>query len=294
MRGTPDITHQTPDEASASEDDLVRNNLPLVWYLVAEIGSKLPGHVDRDDLGSAGLMALAQAARGFDAARGVPFARFAAMRIRGAIIDELRGHDWASRLVRAKARQRATAEETLSATLGRYPTAAEIAGHLGISVDEVASLDADVHRSVLLSLQGFSDAGTLEGMLPHPDPGPEDVLLNRERDSYLVDAVAALPERLRIVVQGYYFGERPMSDIATELGVTDSRISQMRSEALAMLKDGMTAVLSPEQVVGEDRPDGCVARRKAAYYASIASTSDYRTRVSDAGMRAARGASGAA
>ncbi len=266
--------------SSTSDDDLVRDHLPLVGYLVAEIAAKLPGHVSRDDLTSAGMMALAQAARGFDAERGVPFARFATVRIRGAIIDELRSHDWASRSVRIKARQRAAAEEELAATLGRHPTPTELASHLGISADELAAVEEDVHRSVVLSLQGFSDAGTLEGMLPHQDPGPEQVLLNRERTSYLVDAVAALPERLRVVVEGYFFNERPMAEIAAELGVTESRISQMRAEALALLKDGMTAMLAPEEMHSETRPDGCVARRKAAYYATIAASSDFRARIS--------------
>jgi RNA polymerase sigma factor for flagellar operon FliA len=280
MAGTENLNRGANPLDDLSEDELVTQNLPLVWYLVTEIASKLPGHVSRDELGSAGMMALAQAARAYDAGRGVPFAHFAAMRIRGGIIDELRGHDWATRLVRAKSRQRAAAEEALAGQLGRYPTSAEIAQHLGVPLDEVVSTEQDVHRSVVLSLQGFADAGTLEGMLPHQDPGPEEVLLNRERESYLVDAVAALPERLRIVVQGYYFDERPMADLAAELGVTDSRISQMRAEALALLKDGMTAMLSPEQLPDDARPDGCVARRKTAYYAAIAANSDYRTRVS--------------
>lgn len=290
MAGTENLTRSTTQieqpaadrvaNGSAADDELVRENLPLVGYLVAETASKLPGHVNRDDLTSAGMMALAQAARSFDPERGVPFARFATVRIRGAIIDELRSHDWASRSVRIKARQRAAAEETLAAQLGRHPTPTELASHLGISVDELAAVEDDVHRSVVLSLQGFSDAGTLEGMLPHQDPGPEQVLLNRERASYLVDAVAALPERLRVVVEGYFFNERPMAEIAAELGVTESRISQMRAEALALLKDGMTAMLAPEELDNQGRPDGCVARRKAAYYATIAATSDYRTRIS--------------
>lgn len=299
MAGTEKLTASTAqvggfasDQVASgmSDDELVRDNLPLVGYLVAEVAAKLPGHVSRDDLTSAGMMALAQAARGFDAERGVPFARFATVRIRGAIIDELRSHDWASRSVRTKARQRALAEEGLAAKLGRHPTHAELASYLGISSGELASVEEDVHRSVMLSLQGFSDAGTLEGMLPHQDPGPEDVLLNRERTSYLLDAVTALPTRLRVVVEGYFFNERPMADLAAELGVTESRISQMRAEALALLKDGMTAVLEPEEMPAEVRPDGCVARRKAAYYATIAASSDYRTRLSAATPRPGEGA----
>jgi RNA polymerase sigma factor for flagellar operon FliA len=280
MAANANLSGANSQVGAMTDDELVRANLPLVGYLVSETASKLPGHVSRDDLTSAGMMALAQAARGFDPERGVPFARFATLRIRGALIDELRNHDWASRSVRIKARQRAAAEEALSATLGRHPTNKELAAHLGVSVIELASVEEDVHRSVVLSLQGFADAGTLEGMLPHQDPGPEEVLLNRERASYLVDSVNALPERLRVVVQGYFFEERPMAEIAAELGVTESRISQMRAEALALLKDGMTAMLAPEQLADEVRTDGCVARRKASYYAAIASSNDYRARIS--------------
>jgi RNA polymerase sigma factor for flagellar operon FliA len=298
MAGTENITRPAVAPGRESDDDLVREHLPLVGYLVAETASKLPAHVSRDDLTSAGMMALAQAARTFDASRGVPFGRFATVRIRGAIIDELRSHDWASRSVRIKARQRAAAEEELAATLGRHPSPAELAAHLNISPDELAAVDDDVHRSVVLSLQGFSDAGTLEGMLPHQDPGPEEVLLNRERAAYLLDAVAALPDRLRLVVEGYFFGERPMVELAAELGVTESRISQMRAEALALLKDGLTAMLAPETLPAEARPDGCVARRKAAYYATIAASSDYRARIAarpvDATPRDSRGSGASA
>jgi RNA polymerase sigma factor for flagellar operon FliA len=300
MAASANLTHSTThgddvrNDADASDEELVREHLPLVSYLVAEVASKLPGHVNRDDLTSAGMMALAQAARGFEADRGVPFGRFATVRIRGAIIDELRSHDWASRSVRVKARQRAVAEDELSTALGRHPTAAELAAHLGISVEQLSGVEEDVHRSVVLSLQRFADAGTLEGMLPHQGPCPEDVLLQRERTGYLLDAVAALPERLRRVVEGYFFDEHPMAELAAELGVSESRISQMRSEALALIKDGMTAMLAPEELLEEARPDGCVARRKAAYYAAIAAGSDYRSRLSGHPRNVVRHISGAA
>jgi RNA polymerase sigma factor FliA len=262
------------------QDHLVDEHLPLVGYLVAEVATKLPPHVNRDDLTSAAMMALVQAARTFDPARGVPFPMFAKSRLRGAIIDELRQHDWISRTVRTKARQRAQAEDELAALLGRHPTTRELAEHLSMPIDELNSIDADVHRSVVLSLQGFSDAGTLEGMLPSRDPDPEGVLLRREQLAYLLAAVGALPERLRVVVQGYFLEERPMAELAAELQVSESRISQMRAEALAMLKDGITAMLAPDQLEEPVRPDGCVARRRASYYAAIAAGSDFRDRIS--------------
>ena len=264
-------------------DALVESHLPLVTYAVAEASSRLPHHVNRDDLTSAAMMALVQAARSFDPTHGVPFAFFAKARLRGAIIDELRGRDWVTRGVRVKARQRNQAEDELSARLGRYPSPREVADHLGLSLEELTSVEGDVHRSVVLSLQGFAEAGTLEGMLPSHEPDPEGVLLDRERSSYLLAAVESLPERLHAVVQGYFLNERPMAELAAELGVTESRISQMRAEALAMLRDGMNAMLAPEALIEPERPDGCVARRKTAYFQAIASHADYRARISAAG-----------
>jgi RNA polymerase sigma factor for flagellar operon FliA len=275
-----------PQRSSASslvdEDALVRQHLPLVGYAVSDLSRRLPAHVQRDDLTSAGMAALAMAARSFEPEQGVPFGRYAARRIQGALLDELRSHDWASRSVRRRAREQEEAAGQLAARLGRTATAAEVAEALGVGVHEVQANQHDVHRSVVLSFQAVVDANGegVDNVLPAREPSPDQVLLERERQAYLRDAVALLPERLRAVVVGVFFDERPMQELADELGVTESRISQMRAEALALLKDGLTANLSPEALPAEERPDGRVARRKAAYYTAIAAHSDYRTRLS--------------
>jgi RNA polymerase sigma factor for flagellar operon FliA len=218
------------------------------------------------------------AARGFDEERGVPFARFAAARVRGALLDELRGLDWASRSVRSRARRVDTAQQELTATLGRTPTRGELAEALSVSVDELKSIDEDVQRAVVLSLQGFA-AGTAEELVPERAAGPEDLLIHRERIGYLHHAVNALPERLRHVVTAYFFEERPMLEIANELGVTESRVSQLRAEALTLLKDGLNSQLDPDLSSAPSRPEGCVARRREAYFAQIAAQGDLRTRL---------------
>jgi RNA polymerase sigma factor FliA len=265
--------------AARTVEDLVRAHLPLVGHLVREMLSRLPSHVSREDLVSAGMAALASAAQGYDPNRGTPFGSFATARIRGALLDELRGLDWASRSVRSRARRMEAAQQELTAALGRTPTQTEVAEALGVGVDEVKSVDEDVQRAVVLSLQGFA-AGTAEDMVPERQAGPEDLLLHRERIGYLHDAIEALPERLRRVVTAYFFEERPMTEIATELGVTESRVSQLRAEALTLLRDGLNTQLDPELVDGPDRPGGCVARRREAYYAQIASRGDLRSRLS--------------
>ncbi len=130
-------------------------------------------------------------------------------------------------------------------------------------------------------------------LLPAGDDPPEAVLLGRERRAYLIDAVMALPERLRRVVVASFFEERPMHQTAAELGVTESRVSQLRAQALELLRDGLNANLDPEALPPEPRPNGRLARRRAAYYAAIAAASDYRGRL-EAAPRPLLGRAGAA
>jgi RNA polymerase sigma factor for flagellar operon FliA len=270
---------QAPALTAREIEDLVRSHLPLVGHLVREMLGRVPAHVSRDDLTSAGMAALVTAAQGFDPDRGIPFGRFASSRIRGALLDELRGLDWASRSVRSRARRMENARSELTAALGRTPTSTELAQTLGVAVDEIDSVEDDVQRAVVLSLQGFA-AGTAEDMVPEKMAGPEDLLLHRERIGYLTDAIEALPERLRKVVTAYFLDERPMADIAAELGVTESRISQLRAEALVLLRDGLNSQLNPELVTKAERPEGCVARRRESYYADIAAKSTLTSRLS--------------
>jgi RNA polymerase sigma factor FliA len=263
---------------STADDSLVTDHLPLVGYLVSEVMGRLPAHMDRDDLLSAGTVALVQAARGFDEARGVPFARYASLRIRGALIDELRSYDWASRSVRPKARARDEATEELAVALGRRPRPAEVAAHLGVPLAEVLSGEGDVHRAVVLRLDAFTD---IDGQAPVPsrEALPLDTLLARERMGYLHDAIAVLPERLKRVVVGYFFEELPMVDLAAELGVTESRISQLRAEALSLVGEALRTALddSPRPV---ESSDGCAARRRAAYVEAATTRSDTNDRLS--------------
>lgn len=261
------------------EQELVHEHLPLVGYVVSEISHRIPSHVSRSDLVSAGMLGLAQAARSFDAARGIAFDRFASTRIRGALLDELRGRDWASRSVRARARSMTQATEDLTAKLGRTPTNDEIATALDVEPTSVQKLVDDVHRATVLNYESLVLEGDAESFLAADAESPEESIVARERRAYLTDAVSALPERLRHVVIGYFFEERSMQDLADELGVSESRVSQLRAEALLLLKDGINSQLEPEQVEEEARPNGRVARRKAAYYAQIAASSSYRARL---------------
>lgn len=249
-------------------DALVVENIALVGHIVRETMSRVPSHVHREDLSSAGMMALVNASRAFEADRGVPFVRYAATRIRGAILDELRGIDWASRAVRRRSRDLDSTRTQLAVTLGRRASDAEVASALGIPVAEVEGNDRDVARANVLSLQGTAECG-LADMLASPVDGPEDVVEHQERLHYLVEAIEELPPRLRVVVTDYFIAERPMAAIAADLDVSESRVSQIRAEALVLLRDALNTALAPDLVAPHPRPDGCAARRRDAYFAAV-------------------------
>ncbi len=275
----PTATESVDMKERCDIEELCAAHLPLVHYEVRAISSRLPGHVYTDDLTSAGMAALAMAARSFDATLGVPFGRYAVRRIRGALLDELRSADWATRSLRAKVRKRDAIHDALAAELGRRPNDSETAAAMGIPVTDLERLDADLHASVVLRLDVITDTTNADTLLPATTTTPEAALVARERTAYLHDAINTLPERLQAVIRGCFFDERPMRELADELGVTESRISQMRAEALTLLKDGLNANLDPDLLPTPNNTTGAVARRKAAYYAAIATRSTYQERL---------------
>src|SRR5687768_16156324 len=245
-------------------DELVRQHLPLVHHVVADMIARVPRHIPRDELTSAALYGLVQAARAFDPGRGVSFERYARRRMQGALLDDLRSRDWASRAVRAQARKVRSLTDDLTVTLGRTPTPTEAGVAAGLSAHEVSRLNDDVHRATVLNYESvFRDSEDCDA-LSSVEACPGDVILRRERRAYVRDAVAALPERLRAVVVGCFFEDRPMLELARELGVTESRVSQMKGEALGLLREGLDAMLETESA-GPRPGSGRVARRKAAY-----------------------------
>jgi RNA polymerase sigma factor for flagellar operon FliA len=167
----------TPDR-STSEDQLVRGHLHLASQAVNELARRLPSHVNRDDLSSAAMLGLAQAARSWDPDRGASFERHAATRIRGALLDELRDSDWASRSVRSRARRLQQVGEELTGRLGRTPTQAELAAELGTDAQAVHKLVDDVHRATVLNYESIVADGEASDLLPGDDRAPDHVLVD--------------------------------------------------------------------------------------------------------------------
>ena len=267
---------------SVEIEDLVARYRPLAEQLTSVMCARVPRSVDRSELQSAALFGLFQAARTWQDDRNVAFEAYARHRIRGALLDELRSRDWASRRVRSFARTVAAASDELTASLGRRPTDAEVADRLGVSVSAVEANERDLHRaSVRPSESTVAGVGEPGGTFDAPAEGADDpgeALLEKEQLGYLHDAVAVLPDRLRRVIIGYYVEELPMAVIADELGVTESRISQMRAEAVRLLRGALTGALDPERIAEASFGEH-VGERALGMAAEVAAKSTYKERL---------------
>lgn len=261
---------------------LVEEHLPLVRHVVFQVAVRFPRHVDREELVRAGTLGLLEAAQRYDESRGVPFPRFAAQRIRGAILDAVRASDWAPRSLRTMARGVDRAEQNLTNSLGRSPTLDEVATEVGLTREAVVEMKDRMRRSVVLALdftvtnEDEEECSLGDMVFDRTSLDPSEVLENRELRSYLHDALALLPERHRQVVAGYFLEGQTSDDLAASLGVTTSRISQLRSEALAMLRDGIDAQYLSS---GDVASTGRAAQRKASYATAIATRSAWRNRL---------------
>jgi RNA polymerase sigma factor for flagellar operon FliA len=211
---------------------LVVENLPLVGYLVSEVWAKAR-HLSRDDLASAGALALVTSADSFRPELGIPFGAFARRRIIGAFADEMRSEDWASRGARRRIKETLAVQDTLTAALGRKPKVDEVAAAMGVDTESAAAGMADAARVVVTLDETVSEALVAEAALP------EETLLSAERLAYLHSAVDALPEKMRAVIEAIYFDDKTVKDIAEESGTTHSAVSQLRSEAVRLLRDGL-------------------------------------------------------
>jgi RNA polymerase sigma factor for flagellar operon FliA len=269
----------------AETSAMIERNLPLVQHVLYQVAAHYPRHADREELAQAATLGLVEAAHRYDPSRGVPFERWAAVRVRGAIVDAARALDFAPRSLRAAAREVEEATSSLLNKLGRTPTAAELANHMSISHRELAELQGKVHRALVLSLDapcGEEDGDPLtlaDGLIETSDVDPSAQIEDREQAAYLRDALELLPERLRVVVRGYFLEGRTSADLAEELDVTESRVSQMRSEGLSLMRAGLQAQFDGAQSGSAARESSRAAQRKAAYSAALATHSSYSGRL---------------
>lgn len=222
-------------------DRLVLHYAPLVKYVAGRVGTGLPSHVEVSDLIQSGIFGLVDAIEKFEPERGLKFETYAMQRIRGAILDDLRAQDWVPRSVRSRAREVERAQERLEARLQRTATDAELAEELGITVEELRDLYAQLRMTSVVALDDFIGSGPAASSLAEtlPDDHAEDpvaTLVARDRRRLLAEAVERLSERDRIVVTLYYFENLTLAEIGKVLGVTESRVCQLHTRAVLRLR----------------------------------------------------------
>ena len=240
----------------SSGDERARERLvvayaPLVKYVAGRMSSGLPAHVEEADLISYGLGGLISAIERFDMSREIKFETYAITRIRGAIIDELRTLDWVPRSVRARAREFERVNMKLEARLQRAPTDEEMAGELQISVDDFQDALLQISNSTIVALDELwtvsdssGDQVSLLDTLPdHAAPDPEALVDQSELRDRIADAIAALPEREKLVVALYYYENLTLREIGEVLGVTESRVSQLHTKAVLRLRSKLAGEL---------------------------------------------------
>ena len=228
-----------------SRDDLIVSHLPLVKFLVGRIATQLPPHLDQDDLMSAAVIGLITAAERFDPSRGVQFKTFAEQRIRGTIIDELRSQDWLTRSLRDKFKKLEREFAMLEHRLGRNPTSEEVAKSLDISVDEYHQMLEEIHLLSFVSLdeswedEDGSPFGLLDILEDKGIENPQSQLMARQMLDSLTEAIEGLPEKERLVITFYYYEELNLKEIGAVLDLSESRISQLHSQAIVRLRAKM-------------------------------------------------------
>jgi len=236
----------TGNETPAERDRLIASHLGLVHHVARQVSRRLAVDVDFDELVSAGTIGLMNAVDSFDISRGNTFSTFAAPRIRGAILDELRRQDHLPRSLRRKMRDITTAREALSRADGQAPTDQELAEHLGIDLDTFWRWEADLECALFLPLDQPVDSNNPRSGTPAQSVAGttaemiEADLTRREEVKAMREAIVDLKEQERVVLSLYYFEELKLHEIGKIIELTESRVSQIRSRAVAKLRSRMS------------------------------------------------------
>lgn len=222
-------------------DEFLRQHAPLVKRIAYHLAARLPPSVIMDDLIQAGMIGLLDAARQYDPSQGAAFDTYATIRIRGAMLDELRRNDWAPKSVHRKERDIMRAVREIEHETGRDARDEEIANKLGISLDDYHKQLHETSNCRVFSLDDLGmDEGALDEHLADHNSSPLEQLQSEDLKRVLGNAIANLPERERLVVTLYYHEELNLREIGMVMGVTESRVSQLMSQAMLRLRTRMS------------------------------------------------------
>jgi RNA polymerase sigma factor for flagellar operon FliA len=228
--------------AAPTRDELILEHLPQVRFIARRIHGRLPENVSMDDLISTGVLGLIAAVDRFDPTQGVKLKTYAEHKIRGAIMDSLRSADWAPRLQRKRARTIEQALASLEQRLQRQPNEDEIAKELGIEVEEYREWLSDSHGLTLGSLEAGSSSSEegsrdmLQMIADDSESWPSQIMERSELEKLLARAIDRMPQTERTVLSLYYHEELTLREIAKVMDVHESRISQLKTQAILRLR----------------------------------------------------------
>jgi RNA polymerase sigma factor for flagellar operon FliA len=227
-----------------NREQLIVEHYPLVKIIARQMANRFPRHVEIDELVSTGMLGLIDAVDRFDAARGVPFKSYAEIRIRGAIIDAMRQSDWVPRDVRRRSGRIDAARTRLRSRLGHEPGREEVATELGISPEDYDALAEGSQIRGLVSLESAAEDTGVQ--VASQEPTAVEQRIAQEEASSVSAAIANLPEKERLVATLYYQRGWQLKEIGAHLGVSEGRVSQIRSRAVERLR----AKLRPDEPGG--------------------------------------------
>jgi RNA polymerase sigma factor for flagellar operon FliA len=226
-------------KGKANKDHLLTEHMPLVKRLAHHMKAKLPPSVEVDDLVQAGMMGLLDAINRYEDNHGAQFETYAVLRIRGAMLDELRNSDWMPRSTRQNMRKVEAAMSAMQQRLGRPPTESEVAKSLKLSLEDYQDMLGEGGGHQLVYYEDFHDEDGSDGFLDryaHDDSDPLRSLLETDFRQAVIDAIDALPPREKLLMGLYYEEELNLKEIGAVMGVSESRVSQLHTQAVARLR----------------------------------------------------------
>jgi RNA polymerase sigma factor for flagellar operon FliA len=241
-----------PQSQSSSVNPRVTASLPFVEQLARRVAATMPHSIDIGDLVQDGVIGLIDAAHRFDEARGIKFETFAERRIRGAMIDALRKDAW-PRGVRRQRRELEAAREELRRELGHEPSLADLAAKIGSDEKRlgrtIVRINAIESTSPLANNENLDESTLPTALIPSEPEQPDDAYERQETKERVCAAIASLPPREQKVISLYYYGEATMKQIGAEIGVNESRVSQLHARAIRRLRDALGSMLPAAEAV---------------------------------------------
>jgi RNA polymerase sigma factor for flagellar operon FliA len=240
-----EVAYKTSAEEVDDRNALVMQELSQVYYIASRIRERLPQHVELEDLVNAGVLGLLEASRTFDSSKNAQFKTFAKFRIRGAILDSLRDADWGSRYLRKRGREIAEATAQLEARLGRHPADTEIAEEMQLEIGRLRKIVQQLHalhltgQQIAVSNDCSESLDVIESAPNLDDPDPFDLCLQDEMKSHLAEAISKLSQREQLIISLYYREELTMKEIAEVVGMSLSRVSQIRQAMMYKLRESL-------------------------------------------------------